>query len=117
MTTLNDHKAGFTRLQQKPVMCLSIALSRNLLDRVTEEEIYRRTDSVQYSTPGGLEVVHTAVRCSLSALPLRNAQFHLTETFVSADTNLPIWTAATIQRGLQPASLHTHTHTQTNTTA
>jgi hypothetical protein len=42
-------------------------------------------------------------------LPFRNTQFHLTEPSVSADTNLPIRTAATIQRGLPPASLHTQT--------
>ena len=65
--------------------------------------------TVQYSTLRGLEVVHTAVCCSLSTLPFCNAQFHLTETSVSANTNLPIWTAATTQRGLPPASLHTQT--------
>jgi len=59
MTVLNDHKAGFTQLQQKPIVCPSIAFSRNLLDRVTKEEIYRQTEtgSVQYSTVWSLEVV------------------------------------------------------------
>ena len=52
MTVINDHKAGFTQPQQTPMGCPSTALSRNLLDRVTAEEIYRQTafSSVQYST-------------------------------------------------------------------
>jgi hypothetical protein len=94
------------------------ALSRNLLDRVTEEEIYsRQTDrqcSLQYSTLRDSEVVHAAVCCSLSTLPFRNAQFHLTETSVSADTDGGHHTAWLTARVIPHTHTHTHTNKQTN---
>jgi hypothetical protein len=90
------------------LLCLGICSIESRKKEFTD----RRTDrqsSVQFSTLRGLIVVHTAVRCSLSALPLRNAKFHLTETSVSAHTNIPILTAGTIQRGLPPEPTHSLT--------
>jgi hypothetical protein len=66
-------------------------------------------NTVQYSTLRGLEVVHTAVCCSLSTLPFRNAQFHLTETSVSADTDLAYgWRPLYSVAYRPPRSLHAH---------